>query len=174
MVALDKVPPFGEEGDLRMMVETPRGSNVKLKYDPDLKLFTVARALPLGLAYPFDWGFIPGTKGEDGDPVDALAIHDGATFPGVLLPCRPLGVVELEQKGEEGGREKNPRLILMPTWHDRLGELEKATELPARFREEIEQFFLSATFFTDKAAKIKGWRGPKAAEKLVRANLSKA
>ena len=48
----------------------------------------------------------------------------------------------------------------MPTWHDRLGELEKATELPARFREEIEQFFLSATFFTDKAAKIKGWRGP--------------
>jgi inorganic pyrophosphatase len=65
-----------------MIVETPRGSGVKFKYEPKLKVFAVGKALPLGLTYPFDWGFIPGTKGEDGDPLDALAIHDAASYPG--------------------------------------------------------------------------------------------
>ena len=60
----------------------------------------------------------------------------------------------------------------MPIWHDRLGELEKATDLPERVKAEIEQFFLSATFFTDKQAKVTGWRGPKAAQKFVNASLA--
>jgi inorganic pyrophosphatase len=167
MRGVEKLEPFGEEGELRMIVETPRGSTVKLRYDPDLQLFTVLRALALGVAYPFDWGFIPGTRAEDGDPLDALALHDGATFPGVMLPCRPLGIVDVEQKDKNRERQQNPRLILMPTWHDRLGEFEKASELPNRLKQEIEQFFLSATFFTGKTVKITGWRGPKAATKLV-------
>jgi len=163
--------PYGDNRQLRMVVETPRGSNIKLDYEPELRAFTVSRALPLGLVYPYDWGFIPGTKGEDGDPIDALAVHDGATYPGVILPCRPLGVVELVQKGAKGPIE-NPRVILMPIWHDRMGELEKATDLPARVKAEIEQFFLSATLFTDKQAKVTGWRGPNAAHKLINASLT--
>jgi len=162
-----KLPPFNDEGDLNMVVETPKGSSVKLRYEPKSKLFTVSRALSLGLTYPFDWGFIPGTKGDDGDPIDALAIHDSATYPGVLLPCRALGVVEVSQQGEQG-REDNPRLILMPVWHDRMGELEKASGLPKRMREEIEQFFVSATFFTGKDPKIEGWKGPKAALAIIK------
>src|SRR5436853_4215009 len=110
-----KFPSFNDDGDLNMVVETPRGSCVKLRFDPDMKVFTVARALTLGLSYPFDWGFIPGTKADDGDPVDALAVHDTSTFPGVVLPCRALGVVDVSQK-DEGGRTQNPRLILMPSW----------------------------------------------------------
>ena len=153
MTALEKLSPFDDNGDLRMIVETPRGGNIKLKYDPQLELFTVAHALPVGLAYPFDWGFIPGTKGEDGDPVDAMALHDCASYPGVLLPCRALGVVDLEQKDDGQGREANPRLILMPTWHDRLGELEKASDLPERLKAEIEQFFISVTFFPTRLRK---------------------
>ena len=119
-----KLAPFNDDGDLNMVVETPRGSSVKLRYEPKTKVFTVSRALTLGLSYPFDWGFIPGTEAEDGDPLDALAIHDSATFPGVLLPCRALGVVNVSQKGE-GKREQNPRLIVMPSWHERMGEFEK-------------------------------------------------
>jgi inorganic pyrophosphatase len=171
MPDLLKKSPFGDDAELQMIVETPRGSSVKLKFEPKLEIFTVARALPLGLTYPFDWGFIPGTEGEDGDPIDALALHDASTFPGVLLPCRALGV-EIDQRGKNGGREANPRLILMPVWHDRLGEMEKAAELPQRLKQEIEQFFLSATFFTGKDARLKGWRGPKAAEKLIRSQRS--
>src|ERR1700716_3393707 len=136
--------PYGDNRELRMIVETPRGSNIKLEYEVELRAFTVSRALPLGLVYPYDWGLIPGTKGEDGDPIDGLAVHDGAPYPGVILPCRPLGVVELVQKGATGPIE-NPRLILM-------------------------QFFLSATLFTDKQAKVTGRHGPKAAHKLVNAS----
>ncbi len=170
MPALDRLPPFSDEGDLRMVVETPRGSPIKLKFDPKTDVFTVARSLALGLAYPFDWGFVPGTLGEDGDPLDALAIHDTATFPGVVLPCRVLGLIEMDQKCETG-RERNSRLILMPTWHDRLGEFEKAKQLPSQLRKEIERFFLSADFFTDKDPRLLGWKGPDAALKWVKSGI---
>jgi inorganic pyrophosphatase len=89
---LSTLDPFDDEGILRMVVETPRGAGVKLAYDPNVRTFTVTRALALGTTYPFDWGIIPGTVAEDGDPLDALAVHDNATYPGVILPCRPLGV----------------------------------------------------------------------------------
>ena len=74
----------------------------------------------------------------------------------VILLCRPLGVVELVQEGAKGPIE-NPRVILMPIWHDCMGELGKATDLPARVKAEIEQFFLNTTLFTDKQAKVTGW-----------------
>jgi inorganic pyrophosphatase len=165
-----KLRPFDDDGNLNMVVETPRGSAVKLKYEPKTKVFTVSRSLVLGLTYPFDWGFIPGTKAEDGDPLDALAVHDSSTYPGVVLPCRALGVVDVSQKGEKG-REENPRLIVMPSWHERMGEFEKATGLPKRLREEIEQFFVSATFFTGKDPIIESWRGPKAALDVVKQTM---
>jgi inorganic pyrophosphatase len=165
-----KLPSFDDDGNLNMVVETPRGSAVKLKYEPKAKVFIVSRSLVLGLIYPFDWGFIPGTKSDDGDPLDALAVHDSSTYPGVVLPCRALGVVDVSQKGEKG-RQENPRLIVMPSWHERMGEFEKATGLPERLREEIEQFFVSATFFTGKDAKIEGWRGPKAALGVVKQTM---
>ena len=166
-----KIEPFGANGEVRMIVETPRGAAVKLKYDPKLEIFTASRSLPLGLTYPFDWGFIPGTKGDDGDPLDAMAIHDAATFPGVMLPCQLLGMVELIQKSEDGW-EANPRFILMPTWHGRHGELQKAVELPDKLKKEIEQFFLSTDFFTHKHPKIEGWKGPSAAEKHLRQGMA--
>jgi inorganic pyrophosphatase len=168
---LIELGPYGKNGEIQMVVETPRGSNIKLHYEPKLGAFTVSRALPLGLIYPYDWGFIPGTKGEDGDPIDALALHDGATYPGVVLPCHALGVVELVQEEKTQCPVQNPRLILMPVWHDRMGELERAADLSSRIKEEIEQFFTSATFFTGKKAKVMGWHGPKAADKLINASL---
>jgi inorganic pyrophosphatase len=73
-----------------------------------------------------------------------------------MLPCKPLGIVDVEQKDKGRERQQNPRLTLMPTWHDRLGEFEKASELPNRLQQEIEQFFLSAAFFTGKTVKITG------------------
>ncbi|HUL10176.1 MAG TPA: inorganic diphosphatase [Candidatus Acidoferrum sp.] len=171
MTDLADLPAFGANGEVHVVVESPRGSTVKLKYEPQLGTFSVSRSLPLGLAYPFDWGFVPGTLGDDGDPVDALVVHDGATFPGVVLPCNLLGVVELSQRGDDGGRERNDRLIAMPVWHDRLGELERATELPARLRREIEQFFLDVTFLTGKKPRIVGWRAPKKAHAIIKAGL---
>jgi Inorganic pyrophosphatase len=88
----------------------------------------------------------------------------------VVLPCHALGVVELVQEEKTQSTVQNPRFILMPVWHDRMGELERAADLPSRIKEEIEQFFTSATFFTGKKAKVMGWHGPKAADKLINAS----
>lgn len=174
MVAdLGALEPIDKEtGALQMVVECPRGASVKLKYDDARRIFTVSHALALGITYPFDWGFVPGTLGDDGDPLDALAIHDTATYPGVVLPCRLLGMVDVIQN-DGAGKESNPRLILVPTWHDRLGELEKVAGLPRRLRQEIEQFFLSATFFTGKEVRVRGWHGRKRAQKVLRAGMQK-
>ena len=159
-VTLDALPALDTDGTtVHMVVEAPRGATVKLKYEPKLRAFTPARALPLGLAYPFDWGFVPGTRAEDGDPVDALALHDAATYPGVVLRCRCLALIELDQRtGQGDARERNDRLLLLPTWEDRLAGITELHALPQRMREEVEQFFLSTTFFTAKEARVLGWR----------------
>ena len=100
--------------------------------------------------------------------MDALVVHDKSTYPGVVLPCKLLGVVQLSQRSTDGKRQRNDRIIAMPAWHDPLGEFERATDLPARLRKEIEQFFLNATFFTRKKPKIIGWKSVQNAHALVK------
>jgi inorganic pyrophosphatase len=165
--ALDKIPPFDENGVLRMIVESPKGATVKLKYEPRLCIFRIKRSLPLGLAYPFDWGFVPGTRGADGDPIDALSIHGTGTFPGVLTSCRALGMVRMEQKGPTG-RISNPRVIVTPTWLSRPEEMSQG--LSQQYRAEIEQFFATAGFFAAAEPKILGWSSAEEAEVHIREN----
>src|ERR1700745_3774608 len=114
MAGLLNVPARNGDGDAHVVVETPRGSAAKLEYDPELQVFTLSKALILGLTYPYDWGFIPSTKGEDGDPLDALILHDTATNPGLVLKCKIIGVLEVVQT--EGGKHaiRNDRLIAVP------------------------------------------------------------
>jgi inorganic pyrophosphatase len=165
---LSNLPVYSDDGAIHAVVEAPKGSGVKLKYDEKLGTFTVTRALPLGLTYPFDWGFVPSTKAPDGDPLDVLILHGAQTYPGVVLPCQPLGLIEMDQDNEEGQRERNDRVIVMPSWHDRLGEFERASDLPERLRKEIEQFFLSTTFFTAKKSEVLGWRSAKRAAAIIK------
>jgi inorganic pyrophosphatase len=175
MASLARIPAHGDNGALQVVVECPRGASMKLKYDDRLEAFTIVRAMPLGLTYPFDWGFIPGTLAADNDPLDALVIHDSATYPGVVLPCRAIGLVEVTQDGPKGKRIHNDRIIARPLWQDRMGDLADVKQMPARLRQEIERFFLSAVFFTDKKAKIRGWRGGHQAAAAIRdaqANLT--
>ena len=174
MVGLDKLAPYDGEGALRVIVEAPRGCGLKLKYDPKVDAFAYGRPLPLGLTYPFDFGFVPGTQADDGDPLDALVIADVASYPGVVIPCRPIGVVLVSQKGTTGKRERNDRLVVIPSAAERLRDLIDPRSLPARMRGEIEQFFLSSTFFTQKDARIQGWRGAGHAQKLVRSSKLRA
>ena len=110
---LATLPARSGTGLFHVVVESPRGSEVKLKYDPELRAFKFSRPLPSGLRYPYDWGFIPSTSAADGDPLDAMIFSDVSTYPGVVVECRVLGVLCLEQKAKHGKeRERNDRLLL--------------------------------------------------------------
>jgi len=158
--------PFDAKGRVQMVVETPRGSAIKYKLDEEQGIFTVSRSLAAGISYPFDWGFVPGTKSADGDPVDALCLHSHASFPGAVLPCRCLALVAVDQQGSKG-RVGNPRLILAPAWEG--GDvLEIGTDLSDRVKAELATFFLNATLFTRKDARIDGWHDAAFAERYLR------
>jgi inorganic pyrophosphatase len=108
-----KLPTWADKDHVYAVVETPRGSRVKLEFDPKLGAFTLAKPLFAGLTYPYDWGFIPSTQADDGDPLDVLIIHDAATYPGLVLRCTPVGVLEVEQSSK-GKKERNDRVFVVP------------------------------------------------------------
>ncbi|MCY1044635.1 inorganic diphosphatase [Corallococcus sp. bb12-1] len=165
-----RLPLRGFQDALNVVVESPRGSTVKLKYDTKLQAFTLSRPLTRGFRYPFDWGFIPSTKGPDGDPLDALVYWDVPTWPGVVLPCRPLGVLLVDQKKKDsqtGARERNDRVLVVPVNAPRAEGMNSYQDLSRRELEELEHFFLAVVHFADKDAHVLGWEGPEAAERMV-------
>ncbi|WP_224242948.1 inorganic diphosphatase [Hyalangium gracile] len=165
---LTRLPLRNAKGAFHVVVESPRGSTVKLKYEPELGAFVVGRPLTRGFRYPFDWGFIPSTQGPDGDPLDAMVYWDVVTWPGVVLPCRALGVLEVDQKKKKGGgRERNDRILVVPVNAARSEHLRNHEDLSRREREELEHFFLTVVAFANKDARVLGWKGPAAAEKLI-------
>ena len=168
MQDLSLLPARSANGAFHVVVESPRGSRVKIKYEPELRAFTFSRPLPAGLQYPYDWGFIPGTLAPDGDPLDAMVFSDVSTFPGVVIECRALGVIHLDQNRKKArGRERNDRLIVIPTKMPRFEAFRKPTDLPVRWRQELEEFFLAATRFEKKDAKILGWGSPAQGERMI-------
>ena len=130
-------------------------------------MFTLAKPLMAGLTYPYDWGFIPSTKAEDGDPLDVLVIHDAKTYPGVVLSCKPVGILELEQK-KKGKKERNDRVFAVPDRSPLETDLKDIRHLPSHAREELQQFFLATNALEDKEIDFLGWRGPTHAIKMIK------
>ncbi|MGO4642512.1 inorganic diphosphatase [Mesorhizobium sp. 2RAF45] len=160
--------PTRKDGLIRVVVETPRGAAAKLAYDPATRVFGYVRPLPVGMSYPYDWGFVPSTLGEDGDPLDGLVIHQACTAPGVVIKCRLLGALRVKQKDQGGEPLRNDRFIFCPQKEDAEDEPATAGEVPEHLRREIEQFFLSSVLGTGKTIKFKGWQSADEALKAIR------
>jgi inorganic pyrophosphatase len=167
MPNLLKLPTWANKSCVYAVVETPRGSRAKLEYDSKLGVFTLAKPLLAGLTYPYDWGFIPSTKAQDGDPLDALIIHDAGTYPGLVMTCRPVGVLEIVQK-ENGKKERNDRLFVVPDRSPFEGDLADIRHLPKRARLELESFFEATNALEDKELKFVGWSGPAKAISIIK------
>ena len=103
------LPPLETEDGttINVVIETPKGSRNKYAFDAERKIFQLKRVLPVGMAFPYDFGFIPSTKADDGDPVDVLVLMDEPAFPGCLLKCRVIGVIE----GEQGKKNRKNATI---------------------------------------------------------------
>ena len=90
----EDLPPFGKDGKiLHAIVDTPKGSRNKFKWDGELKLYKLAGVLPAGAVFPFDFGYVPSTAGEDGDALDVLLLMDEPAFVGCLVEARLIGVI---------------------------------------------------------------------------------
>jgi inorganic pyrophosphatase len=172
-MSLSSLSAFGRDGSVHVVVESPRGSTVKLKYDADLDVFALSRPLVDGLAYPFDWGFVPSTRASDGDPVDAMILWDRATFPGVVIACRLIGVLAVEQNSKQrpGTRERNDRVFGVPVNAPKFNALKEVRDVESRVREELETFFAAAVAFEGKDLKLLQWSGASAAYDLVKASI---
>lgn len=159
------LPPFDEQHNLRVVVETPRGANIKIKFDEDLGCFCLSRILPLGVTYPYDFGFVPQTLAQDGDPLDVLALIDAVTYPGVVVACRLLGALQVEERGLRG--RPNHRLVAVPIKAARKDDLRNFIDLGRRAQQELERFFVMSSAFTSKDPVVRGWVGPDAASDMV-------
>lgn len=158
-----------DHSGLRMVVETPRGSGIKFAYDPDTESFAWSRALIAGLTYPYDFGFLPQTLGDDGDALDALLLTDLGSHPGVVVPSRVLGALRVEQFRDDQPIKRNDRIMLMPLNEHRSGHIGEVADLPERMRDEIEAFFLASLQLTGKRIEFRGWADAEEARELVAA-----
>lgn len=123
-----------------VIIETPRGSRQKYTYDKELKLFRLKKVLTPGLVFPFDFGFIPGTKGEDGDPFDVLVLSEYQQFPGCVVDIRMAGCLPAIQTHAKRSF-RNDRFIgvlQQSTAFDRIMSIE---ELPSALIDSIKLFF---------------------------------
>ncbi len=167
MSNLAKLPTWADKKHLHVVVETPRGSRAKLAYEPKLRAFTLSKPLLAGLTYPYDWGFIPSTKAPDGDPLDVLIIHDAATYPGLVLTCMPIGIIEAVQL-KRGKKERNDRLFVVPDRSPFEGDLHDIRQLPARAIGELEKFFQATDALQPKEIEFIGWHGAARALKTIK------
>ena len=156
----------GDSGTLNVIIETPKGSRNKYDYDEKCGLFVLKGILPAGASFPFDFGFVPSTKGEDGDPLDVLVLMDEAAYPGVLVPARLIGVIEAEQT-EDGKTERNDRLIAVAEKSRTHRDVRSLDQISDNLIGEIEHFFISYNTIKRKGFKPLGRFGPERAAQLI-------
>jgi inorganic pyrophosphatase len=165
--ALKRMRPFVEgKKYLNVVIETPKGSRVKYAYDFGTGLLKLDRALPEGMVFPFNFGFVPGTKAEDGDPVDILVLNEEPLFPGCQVKAQLVGVI-LANQTEKGETVRNDRLIGLAIGKETPTSLH-SIELDKRAAMEIEQFFVSYNKLAGRKFKVQGRSGHKKAMAIVR------
>jgi inorganic pyrophosphatase len=139
--------------NIHVVIETPKGSRNKMAFEPDFEAFMLKGVLPEGHSFPYDFGFVPSTKAEDGDPLDVLLLLDAPTFAGCVVEARLLGAIELEQREEDGSVVRNDRLLAVATHSRQHKHLETITDLSDELLHEIEHFFHS--YNEEKGGEIK-------------------
>jgi inorganic pyrophosphatase len=167
MPSLVKLDAYdAESGHLNVIIETPQGSRNKYDYDAKLKIFKIGCLLPAGVVFPYDFGFIPSTLGDDGDPLDVLLLMEGPAPGGYLVQARLIGVIEAKQsKGRK--TERNDRLIAVSAESHRHKEARSLDGLGDQLLSEIENFFISYNQMHGKQFIPLGRHGAGRAQKLV-------
>jgi inorganic pyrophosphatase len=152
------------------IIETPKGCRNKFDYDPESNLFKLGGLLPEGMMFPFDFGFIPSTLGDDGDPLDIMVLMDAPAHVGCLMEVRVIGIIEAEQT-EDGKTESNNRLLGVAVHSYDHENLDTIQDVSKTLLDQLEAFFVSYNKQRGKKFKIKATGGPQKAIKFLKAGI---
>jgi inorganic pyrophosphatase len=159
-----------DKGLLRVVIETPKGSRNKFAFNEKDHIFELKKVLPAGMSFPHDFGFVPSTKADDGDPVDVLVLMDEPAYPGVVLSCRPVGVIEGEQVEENKDPVRNDRIVAVEQGAHDWADIRTMDDLGKHFLRELEDFFVQYHHLSARRYRVLGVRGAGHAMKLVKAS----
>ncbi len=148
---------------ISVVVEIPKGSRNKYEYDPRKKAIIFDRMLFSAVHYPSDYGYVPNTLAQDGDPLDALVLVWEATFPGCVIESRPVGLFKMWD--EKGPDEK---ILCVPVTDPMWNHIYKLSDVPPHLLKEIEHFFKVYKDLEEKKTGVDGWYNLDFALKSIR------
>lgn len=164
---LAKLEPFQDE-TLQVVIETPKGSRNKYAYDQQRRCFQLKKVLPAGMVFPYDFGFVPSTKADDGDELDVLVLMDEPAFAGCVLGVRLIGVILGEDQMKDGQTQRNDRLLAVACASDLYADIRHVQDLPKPLLRHMEEFFQNyPRVLSDKEFKLLGTEGPETATQLI-------
>jgi len=152
---------------LRVVIETPKGSRNKFAFNADEHFFELKKVLPAGMAFPYDFGFVPSTEADDGDPLDVLVLMDEPAFAGCVLKCRVVGVIEGEQFDKKS-KERNDRIVAIERDAHSWSDIQTIDDLGKEFTRELEEFFVNYHKLSGEQYRVLGVKGPEQARELVK------
>jgi inorganic pyrophosphatase len=158
---------------IQVVIETPKGSRNKYDFDSEEKVFRLKKVLPAGMTFPYDFGFVPRTLADDGDPVDVLVLMDEPAFPGCVLKCRLVGIMEGEQ-GDGKDKERNDRVVAVERDNHSFADIDHIDDLGKEFLHELEEFFVNYHKLSGKEYRVIDVKGPKQAKKRIEEGMRAA
>jgi inorganic pyrophosphatase len=166
---LSLIPPQPKAGILNVLIEIPAGSKNKYEFDKDLNAFALDRVLYSSVQYPYDYGFVPNTLADDGDPLDGMVIMDQPTFPGCVIPARPIGMLIMIDGGD-----RDEKILCVPAKDPRYADVKSLADIAPHRLDEIAEFFRSYKNLEKKVTEIRGWEGLEAVQALVTKSIEAA
>ena len=157
--------------EINVFVEIPQGVSVKYEIDKDSGFIFVDRFLFTEMNYPFNYGFVPGTLADDGDPVDVLVLSSKPVVPGVVIPSHPIGMLEME---DEAGIDNKVVAVPLPKLDPKFKDFNDVTDIPAKIKDRIKYFFENyKKSEPGKWVKVRNWKGKKEAVEQIRKAIAK-
>jgi inorganic pyrophosphatase len=168
IAAPDRLQPFNKQDSsiVHVVIETPKGCQNKYKFDPDLRSFRLNRVLPNGMVFPYNFGFVPRSQAEDGDPIDVLLLMDAPGFPGCVVESRLIGVIEGEQD-QDGKKERNDRLVAVAQQSHSHSDLTDISDVNPALLKQIGEFFVNYHKQSGEKFKVVGVKGAREATRRL-------
>lgn len=152
----------GAPAEINAVIEIPRGDTNKYEYDKHLHVFRLDRTLYSPVHYPGDYGFIPSTLSEDGDPLDVLVLVDAPSFTGCVMTVRPIGALQMIDQEHE-----DEKILAVGVNNPIYKNVREYRELYHHLLLEIEHFFSVYKELEAKRTRVKGWEGAAWAQQIV-------